>query len=256
MDKMLLIIDDAKLIRDELKSAITAKTGFDNFLEAESVKTAIELLNRNKPEFIIIDLALPDGSGFEILEEVRKTLPQSKSIVLTNYPYEQFKEKALQMGADYFFDKSSEFLKVIDIISNYIMQPKEKLFDSENKMLKVLVVDDSNIMRKMVIASLKALDNVSFVEANSGLEAIEILAVSKIDAVILDLNMPDMHGLEVLSFIRNHNIFKDLPVVILTTRSDQESKLNALNAGATIYITKPFNPNELIEKIKSVLRSR
>lgn len=254
MGKMLLIIDDAKLIRDELKSAIKSKTGYDNFLEAESVKSAIKLLNEYKPEFIVIDLALPDGSGFEILEEVKRTLPKSKAIILTNYPYEQFKEKALQMGADYFFDKSSEFLKVIDIVVNYVLQAKEKLLVPEIKMLKILVVDDSNIMRKMVIASLKPLDYVSFVEANSGLEAIEILAVSKIDAVILDLNMPDIHGLEVLSFIRNHNIFKDLPVVILTTRGDQESKVNALNAGATIYLTKPFNPNELIEKIKIVLR--
>ena len=69
-------------------------------------------------------------------------------------------------------------------------------------MIKVLVVDDSATMRKMVIASLSAIGDVAFEQAVSGLDAIERLTVSVIDLVVLDLNMPDVHGLEVLRFIR------------------------------------------------------
>ena len=72
-------------------------------------------------------------------------------------------------------------------------------------MSNILVVDDSPTMRRMVIASLRDLNGVVFDEASSGLEAIEHLALSPVNLMILDLNMPDMHGLEVVRFVRKHN---------------------------------------------------
>ena len=71
-------------------------------------------------------------------------------------------------------------------------------------MNNILIVDDSPTMRRMVMASLRSLPGVSFGEASSGLEAIERLALAPVDLMILDLNMPDMHGIEVLGFLRRH----------------------------------------------------
>src|SRR5688572_19523686 len=98
-------------------------------------------------------------------------------------------------------------------------------------------------MRRMVTASLRVLDSVDFAEAGSGLEAIERLALSPARLIILDLNMPDMHGLELLDFLRKHEAFRSTPVIVLTTRGDQESRSAALAAGATAYLTKPFTPD-------------
>src|ERR1044072_7571761 len=106
-------------------------------------------------------------------------------------------------------------------------------------MSNILVVDDSPTMRRMVIASLRNLPGVSFDEAPSGLEAIEQLALSRYDLIILDLNMPDMHGLEVVQFVRKHNLSSIIPIIILTTRGDESSRAAALDAGATVYLTKP-----------------
>ena len=75
-------------------------------------------------------------------------------------------------------------------------------------MKNVLVVDDSPTMRRMVIASLRELQNVSFDQAASGLEAIEQLALAPVHLMILDLNIPDIHGLEVLEFVRRHPTIK------------------------------------------------
>jgi two-component system chemotaxis response regulator CheY len=117
----------------------------------------------------------------------------------------------------------------------------------------ILVVDDSSTMRRMVMATLQRLDNVRFVEAQSGLEAIEQLAVHAADLVVLDLNMPDMHGLEVLRFIRSHNAFRAVPVVILTTRGDDEGRSAALADGASLYLTKPFSPDTFTSSIRELL---
>ena len=97
----------------------------------------------------------------------------------------------------------------------------------------------------MVQAALAPLAPVAFVEAASGLQAIEMLAVQPVDALVLDLNMPDMHGLDVLKFLRSHGQYRDLPVIILTTRGDDTSREAALKAGATTYLTKPFAPGVL-----------
>lgn len=120
-------------------------------------------------------------------------------------------------------------------------------------MKTVLVVDDSATMRRMIMAALREVQHISFNEAASGLEAIERLAVTPADLVLLDLNMPDIHGLEVLRFIRTHAAFRQTPVVILTTRDDAASREAAMRDGATLYLTKPFSPGELAPEIQRLL---
>ena len=121
-------------------------------------------------------------------------------------------------------------------------------------MPNILVVDDSATMRRMVIAALRPLGAVSFEEAQSGLEAIERLSVAPVDLVLLDLNMPDVHGLEVLRFVRAHQAFQKVPVIVLTTRGDEESREAALREGATLYLTKPFAPDALAPQVRELLQ--
>ena len=118
--------------------------------------------------------------------------------------------------------------------------------------LKFLVVDDSATIRKMIMTALRPL-HANFREASSGLEAIEQLMLSTYDVVTLDLNMPDMHGLEFLQFVRNHNAFKEIPIVVITTRADAQMRETVLSAGANRYMTKPFSPEAILETVKDLL---
>jgi two-component system chemotaxis response regulator CheY len=120
-------------------------------------------------------------------------------------------------------------------------------------MRKILIVDDSTTIRKMVRASLRQLDDAEFVEAASGLAAIEQIALGPVALIVLDLNMPDMHGVDVLKFVRGHRASKDVPVMVLTTRGDDSSRETALAAGATLYFTKPFTPPVLLAGAKDLL---
>ena len=124
---------------------------------------------------------------------------------------------------------------------------------TEPLMYTILIVDDSPTIRRMVRASLDALPGATFNEAASGLQAIETLALTSVQMVILDLNMPDMHGLDVLRFVRSHEHYKDVPVMILTTRGDQTSRDEALRAGASAYMTKPFSPATLSASVRDIL---
>jgi two-component system, chemotaxis family, chemotaxis protein CheY len=122
-------------------------------------------------------------------------------------------------------------------------------------MNQLLIVDDSPTIRRMVRASLTGLaDVLEFVEAGSGLEAIERLALGAVELMVLDLNMPDMHGLEVLDFVRSHQKYRQVPIIVLTTRGDDPSRTAALQAGATAFMTKPFDPQALALRVRELLR--
>jgi len=120
-------------------------------------------------------------------------------------------------------------------------------------MHRILIADDSATIRKMVRASLQGLDRAEFIEAGTGLQAIEQLALVTVQLVVLDLNMPDMHGIDVLRFLRRHQHYRDLPVIILTTRGDEASRATAIEAGATTYMTKPFTPQTLAATARTLL---
>ena len=122
-------------------------------------------------------------------------------------------------------------------------------------MQRILIVDDSPTIRKMVRASLQELEASEFLEAGTGLEAIEQLAVGQVGLVVLDLNMPDMHGIDLLKFVRRHGPYQTLPVIVLTTRGDDMSRQSAEAAGATTYMTKPFAPHTLAATVRTLLQS-
>jgi two-component system chemotaxis response regulator CheY len=117
----------------------------------------------------------------------------------------------------------------------------------------ILIVDDSPTIRRMVRMSLAGLGAPAFVEAATGLEAIEQLILGPVGLIILDLNMPDMHGLEVLKFVRRHPTYRVLPVIVLTTRGDDASREAAIEAGASLYLTKPFTPQALAARARALL---
>ncbi len=120
-------------------------------------------------------------------------------------------------------------------------------------MKEILVVDDSRVMRDMVVACLRGLPNAQFTQAASGLEAIERLSLGRFDLVVLDLNMPDISGIEVLEFVRAQDNLKNLPIVVVTTRGDEASRAQALAAGASAFMTKPFTPEVIVAEAQRLL---
>jgi two-component system chemotaxis response regulator CheY len=122
-------------------------------------------------------------------------------------------------------------------------------------MTDVLVVDDSKVMRDMVVACLRAKHGLRFTHAASGLEAIERLSLGAFDLVVLDLNMPDIGGIEVVEFIRAQDKLRELPVLIVTTRGDESSREQALRAGASAFMTKPFTPDGILGEVEGLLGS-
>jgi two-component system chemotaxis response regulator CheY len=118
---------------------------------------------------------------------------------------------------------------------------------------RLLIADDSKLMRDMVAACLRPLGEVAFEFASTGLEAIERLSLATFDLVVLDLNMPDVGGLEVIEFVRAQDRLSALPILIVTTRGDLDSRTRVLDAGASSFLAKPFAPQQILEAVRGLL---
>jgi two-component system KDP operon response regulator KdpE len=114
----------------------------------------------------------------------------------------------------------------------------------------ILIVDDEARMRRFMQMNLD-LEGYRIIEADNGLEAIERVRENLPDLVVLDIMMPQMDGFEALELIRKTS---NVPVIMLTVRSEEDDKVKGLELGADDYITKPFSPRELASRIKAVLR--
>ncbi len=117
--------------------------------------------------------------------------------------------------------------------------------------MKVLVADDSGVMRKIIIRSLNAVGISDVVEASDGAEGWEQLQANPVDLVLTDWNMPNVSGLEFLRKIRESG--SDLPVIMVTTEAEKAKVIEAIQAGVTDYLCKPFESEELREKLEKYI---
>ena len=119
--------------------------------------------------------------------------------------------------------------------------------------LKILAVDDSPTMRRIIINTLKRAGYSNVVEAEDGKDALAKMRVENVNLVITDWNMPEMDGLTFVTAVRSMAEFKEMPILMVTTRSVKDDIIEAMKAGVTNYIVKPFTPETLKEKIEAIL---
>jgi DNA-binding response OmpR family regulator len=118
--------------------------------------------------------------------------------------------------------------------------------------MKILIVDDEPDVIKVIAMSLRMQQPAwEVISAEDGPEALELLEQEHPDVVLLDIGLPDMNGFEVLKSMR---LFSDVPIVMLTVRDDELSKVQGLELGADDYVTKPFSHLELLARLRAVLR--
>jgi two-component system chemotaxis response regulator CheY len=123
----------------------------------------------------------------------------------------------------------------------------------EKRMSKtILAVDDSASMRQMIGVTLRGA-GYQVVEAADGVEALEYARKHSVDVVLADVNMPNMDGIMLVAHLRTLPAYRLTPLLLLTTESSQERKLQGKQAGATGWILKPFNPTQLLATLERVL---
>lgn len=116
-----------------------------------------------------------------------------------------------------------------------------------------LVVEDSPMMRQLVVFALGRINNLSVTEADDGVDGLRKLAAGKFDIILTDINMPIMDGLKLIQRVRMDATHQDTPIVVITTEGGREDRERALRLGANAYITKPIQAPRVMATVKELL---
>ena len=119
---------------------------------------------------------------------------------------------------------------------------------------RVLIVEDSPTMRQLLVFALRRLKGVEIVEAQDGMDGLRKVSSDHFDLALIDINMPVMDGLKLISLMREEESLKDIPIVVITTEGAQEDRERALKLGANEYLTKPIQANRVLNMARSLLK--
>lgn len=111
-----LVVDDSALLRERLVSLVSELPEVTTIGQAQDTSQALNAVQKLNPDVVILDIRLSEGNGIEILQRIKKKNSTPVTIMFTNYPYPQYRKKCEELGADFFFDKSTEFHKITDVL--------------------------------------------------------------------------------------------------------------------------------------------
>ncbi len=262
--KRLLVVDDNEAER----IGVTALLGHDD-IEIVTVETgaaALEALRNEVYDCVVLDLRLPDMSGFEVLERIRDdtSLRDVPVVVFTGKQLSPDEDARLHMLArsvvvkgvespERLLDETSLFLhRVIADLPEEKQRMLDRLHSSDDDLVgkKVLVVDD-DVRNIFALSSVLERRGMMALTAGTGREAIATLeATSDIAIVLMDIMMPEMDGYETMQVIRQNPSLRRLPIVALTAKAMKGDREKCLEAGASDYLAKPVNTEQLLAALR------
>jgi two-component system chemotaxis response regulator CheY len=120
---------------------------------------------------------------------------------------------------------------------------------------RILIVEDSPTMRQLLVFALKRLKEVDIVEAQDGMDGLRKVSSDHFDLALIDINMPVMDGLKLISLIRGEDNLRAMPIIVITTEGAKEDRERALALGANEYLTKPIQANKVLRVAQSLLKA-
>ena len=243
----ILIVEDSRVINNTLASKLQSK-GYICF-QSYDLAEAREILETEKIDLVILDLHLPDGEGEELVEEIKDIDQNIKIVVFTSVNDLLRRDELFRLGILDYLQKgknvNATVREIEHIIENIQINPNYTL----------LIVDDSRMIRKMM-KNILAASGYNIIEAKNGKEALQKVEEENVDLMLVDMQMPDMSGLEVIKQLKQNDEFYNLPIFVISSTLDIESMRDAYKAGVLDYFKKPFSPEELKLKVEQVIRHK
>ncbi|HEX2835637.1 MAG TPA: HAMP domain-containing protein [Thermoanaerobaculia bacterium] len=263
-NKSLLVVED----NDQQRQAIVELIGEGDvdITAVGSGEEALELLKERRFDCMVLDLGLPDMSGFDFINRMKNELQITDVpiVVYTGRELSRKEETDLKRMADAIIVKDVRSPdRLLDETALFLHRVEENLPESKRKMLeqlhesdpvlagkKALIVDDD--MRNIyALTSLLERHKMKVLYAESGAEGIDMLRQNTdIDVVLMDVMMPEMDGYEAMRRIRSMDEYKNLPMIALTAKAMKGDREKCMEAGASDYITKPIDAQQLVSLLR------
>ena len=264
--KKVLVVED-NLMNMELATALLEEAGCIA-LEATSAEEGIELAKTQQPRLILMDVSLPGMDGLTAVR-ILKQDAATKNIpilVMTAHAMRGDEAKAVEAGCDGYLTKPIDTRQFMEMVMQFLEMQQAGSEDTEapgdlrptsvSEPKLILIVDDDEANRELLEGFLELFGHQSE-SVEDGLKAMARLQAGRVpDLVLMDVMMPAMNGFEATRAIRRHPDLRDLPVVMVTALTSKEDRLQAVEAGANDFITKPIDKTELQVRITSLLKMK
>jgi diguanylate cyclase (GGDEF)-like protein len=262
----LLIVDDIEDDRVALSRRFASR-GFV-VLEAGCGAEALKIAREQPIDAVLLDSALPDMSGMEVLRRIREKLPSSRLpvVMLTSESRTEAVIEAMRGGANDYVTKPVDFSTALARVTNQLSRRGAELEhrgvaardnhdEHELPVPRLLIVDDIADNRA-ILSRRFARRGFEIVEADCGKEALRLAQEQSFDVVLLDVMMPDMDGIEVLRTLRKSFSESQLPVIMVTAKTQSEDVVEALKSGANDYVTKPVDMAIVLARVNNQVARR
>lgn len=250
----ILLVDDETINLDVL----SRRLGREGYLvnQADSGQKALDLMQVQQFDLVILDVRMPHIDGIEVLKRIKadNKLRSTPVIMLSSHSSDKLIRKCLLLGAADYLGKPL----IMELARNRIeinLRSRNQYSQPANADLTFLLVDDHPLNIELLERMVTKL-GYRAVTASGGVEALQKLRDHHIDVVLLDIVMPEMDGLSVLSEIRKTRSASELPVIMVTAEDDNSTMLKAVTEGANDYITKPYDVVFLRKRIEACLVSQ
>jgi len=251
----ILIVDDNKSIRTVL-CVMLRDEGYEVVGELSGGENFISTVERLRPNIICLDQDLPDTNGLVLLRQLHEKKIQVAVVMITGTTDPAIQKEAVESGVDGFLKKPFNQTQVLNELK--LVDHARKLLDgytnprnSDATGVNVLLADDSSIMRDVLNIILKGMGLNIVGEARDGNEVISLASQFKPQAIFLDLNMPNMGGMEALEKIKK--VHPDIQVIIVSAHSERDKVRRAVELGACGFIIKPYESKQVVDTVRKLL---
>ena len=281
MNPKILSVDDSKTVQMALARLFSS---FEcELCEARNGADGLTVAARERPDLIILDYNMPVMGGVKMLQQLRSDaeLKRTPVIMLTSESSAENVATVARLGVRDYVNKPfnddvllAKVARVIPLVpraatEEQVQTSKRRPAKSHTGLLEgfataaatlqqasVLVVDDSRTMRLSMISALKDLGFHNIKEAKNGRQALELARSESFDLMLLDMEMPEMNGMEVLHALKNDHKLTGLPVIVISAADQLETAVRCIEAGAEDYLPKPFNPTLLRARATSSIEKK
>jgi len=222
-------------------------------------ETALAAMPEEQPDLIISAMHLPDMTGTDLVKSMRNTpeLAEIPFMLVSSETDEHYLDPIRQAGAIAILPKpfaSDDLKRALYATLDYITPNTDLLEDLDPSAIKTLVVDDSLMARNHICRILNNIGIENITQVENGKEAIEALQADYFDLLVTDYNMPEVDGQELVRYVRNESTQSSIPIIMVTSETD-ESRLTAVRqSGVSAICDKPFETSSVLSLLQQIMR--
>jgi response regulator RpfG family c-di-GMP phosphodiesterase len=246
IDRRILIVDDSAVFRTSMKKILESKN--DEIILAADGQEGLDLALKGKFDIVVSDIDMPKINGIDLCRSLKNSAATQGTpvVMVSTFDSDNDVDKGFEAGAAAYLSKYEIQSCLRETVDSVLSKSKFK----SNRL--VMVVDDSKVILRIVEKGL-AEAGFKVITAENGKKALDLLGDIQPDLILTDIEMPDINGFEFCEAIHKNPEFSSLPIVAMSTKTDRGYMKRMLQNGASAYLCKPFNIDELVILVEKLL---